>query len=72
MRITAASRLPGGRANAPASRAAIVEALEREGGRMSVLLNGVIDSVPFQTLRRVSPQLPSVAPVTAPRPVPVP
>lgn len=30
----------------------IVEALERDGGRMSVLMNGVIDSVPFQKLRR--------------------
>ena len=30
----------------------IVDALEREGGRMSVLVNGVINSVPFQKLRR--------------------
>jgi len=32
----------------------IVAQLEREGGRMSVLLHGVIDSVPFQKLRRVN------------------
>lgn len=38
----------------------IVEELEREGGRMSVLLNGVINSAPFQKLRRVNP------PVTSP------
>ncbi len=30
----------------------IVDALEREGGRMSVVVNGVINSVPFQKLRR--------------------
>ena len=37
----------------------IVAELEREGGRMSVLLNGVINSVPFQKLRRTSPPVTS-------------
>ena len=33
----------------------IVDALDREGGRMSVLVEGVIDSAPFQHRRSTSP-----------------
>jgi hypothetical protein len=43
----------------------IVDNLERNGGRMSVLLNGVIESAPFQKLRRVERQV-SVIPTKAP------
>ena len=39
----------------------IVEELEREGGRMSVLLSGVINSAPFQKLRRVDPPVTSAS-----------
>jgi hypothetical protein len=44
----------------------IVGALEREGGRMSVLINGVIESVPFQKLRRADLRLTSSSPATSP------
>lgn len=40
----------------------IVARLEREGGKMSVLLYGVMESVPFQKLRRAQNPLSSVAP----------
>ena len=46
----------------------IVDALEREGGRMSVLVNGVINSVPFQTLRRGHPALTSISSPSSPFP----
>ncbi|MCX6950738.1 MAG: DUF1592 domain-containing protein [Verrucomicrobia bacterium] len=38
----------------------IVDRLEREGGKMSALLFGVIDSTPFQKLRRVNPSVTSI------------
>jgi len=38
----------------------IVDQLERDGGKMSVLLFGVIDSTPFQKLRRVNSSVTSV------------
>lgn len=46
----------------------IVDALEREGGRMSVLVNGVINSVPFQTLRRGNSALTSISSPSSPFP----
>jgi hypothetical protein len=46
----------------------LVDALEREGGRMSVLVNGVINSVPFQTLRRGYPALTSISSPSSPFP----
>jgi hypothetical protein len=46
----------------------IVDALEREGGRMSVLVNGVINSVPFQTLRRGHSALSSISFPSSPFP----
>jgi len=40
----------------------IVERLEQAGGRIGVLVNDVIDSAPFQKLRRVSRAVTSVSP----------
>ena len=39
----------------------IVDQLERSGGKMSVLVYGVIDSAPFQKLRRMDQQVTSIA-----------
>jgi hypothetical protein len=40
----------------------IVDRLENDGGRMSTLLLGVIESAPFQTQRRTTPRTPDVSP----------
>lgn len=46
----------------------IVDALEREGGKMSALIDGVIASAPFQKLRRTNPRLSSLSPTASPIP----
>jgi hypothetical protein len=44
----------------------IVDALERSGGKMSVLIDGVVASTPFQKLRRTNSALSFLAPPESP------